>query len=190
MSMNVKRMHKDIKGYLNSKSMRDQGIFCVFDEDDIMHVRALIVGPEDTPYNYGYYFFDMHFPKEYPFKPPTVKYETRRSNIRFHPNLYASGKVCLSILGTWAGPSWTSAQTLSSVLVTIQSLLVKDPLVNEPYYEVRTKTSGKKHDIYEEIVTFENVNTAIFGMMEKPPSGFEGFLPIMQKCFVINADRH
>ena len=34
-----------------------------------------------------------------------------------------SGKVCLSILGTWSGPSWTHTMDITIVLLTIQSLL-------------------------------------------------------------------
>lgn len=185
----VKRMHRDIRDYLRSKSLNEQGIFCIFDEEDIFRVRAMIVGPDDTPYYGGYYFFDMQFPTEYPHKPPKVSYETRWQDIRFHPNLYANSKVCLSILGTWSGPGWTSAQTLSSVLLTIQSLLMKDPLTNEPGYEVRKPYTEKKHKLYESLITFENFRTAILRMLEAPPLGFEAFLPIMQKCFVVNARR-
>ena len=41
----VKRMHRDIRDYLRSKSLNEQGIFCIFDEEDIFRVRAMIVGP-------------------------------------------------------------------------------------------------------------------------------------------------
>ncbi|KAJ1381839.1 ubiquitin-conjugating enzyme/RWD-like protein, partial [Ochromonadaceae sp. CCMP2298] len=56
---------------------------------------------------------------------------------RFNPNLYNCGKVCLSLLGTWAGPSWDpSVSTLLQVLISLQSLiLVPDPYFNEPGYE-------------------------------------------------------
>lgn len=50
--------------------------------------------------------------------------------MRFNPNLYANGKVCLSILGTWDGPSWTPGMTLSSVLLSIQTLLSATPYHN------------------------------------------------------------
>ena len=52
----------------------------------------------------------------------------------FNPNLYANGKVCLSLLGTWDGPGWVKGEsTLLQVLVSIQSLiLVAEPLYNEP----------------------------------------------------------
>jgi ubiquitin-conjugating enzyme E2 Z len=186
-SVNIKRIHRDIREYTKS-SLREQGIFCVFDDTDITHVRAMIVGPEDTPYAYGYYLFDVHFPANYPFEPPKVAYMTRRGRTRFHPNLYANSKVCLSILNTWIGPGWTSAQTLSSVLLTIQSILTKDPLTNEPGFEVRKTPTEKRHANYETMVTYENYRTAILEMMEKPPPGFEAFIPIMQQCFIVNAD--
>ena len=47
-------------------------------------------------------------------------------------------QVCLSLLGTWAGPSWDPAMsTLMQVLISIQSMiLVTDPYYNEPGWEV------------------------------------------------------
>lgn len=53
--------------------------------------------------------------------------------ITVNPNLYEEGKVCLSILGTWAGDkseSWSpSRSSLLQALVSIQGLV----LVKEPY---------------------------------------------------------
>ena len=57
--------------------------------------------------------------------------------MRFNPNLYESGKVCLSLLGTWEGPGWDEKNsTLLQVLVSIQSLIFVDkPYFNEPGWE-------------------------------------------------------
>lgn len=76
---------------------------------------------------------------EYPTTAPDVKARTTNGGrCRFNPNIYACGKVCLSILGTWqAQPSeeWSSAQGLESILLSIQSLMSPNPFENEPGYE-------------------------------------------------------
>jgi Ubiquitin-conjugating enzyme len=36
---------------------------------------------------------------------------TGAGSVRFNPNLYNCGKVCLSLLGTWSGPSWSPANS-------------------------------------------------------------------------------
>ncbi|KAK6336314.1 hypothetical protein TWF696_001876 [Orbilia brochopaga] len=106
---------------------------------DIRNIKALIVGPPDTPYEFGFFEFTMKFPKEYPGKAPNVNaITTNGGRCRFNPNIYAGGKVCLSILGTWRGErgeEWSSAQGLESILISIQSLMSANPYENEPGYE-------------------------------------------------------
>ncbi|KAI9720720.1 MAG: hypothetical protein M1828_005600 [Chrysothrix sp. TS-e1954] len=84
---------------------------------------------------------------DYPIKEPTVKsLTTNGGQTRFNPNIYAEGKVCLSILGTWrgeAGEGWSSAQSLESVLLSIQSLMSSNPYENEPGFESQ-KTALEK----------------------------------------------
>ena len=57
----------------------------------------------------------VKFTTDYPHSPPQVTYWTNGDNIRFNPNLYKCGKVCVSLLNTWRGDQWTSCQTISSV---------------------------------------------------------------------------
>ncbi|KAF1992146.1 UBC-like protein [Aulographum hederae CBS 113979] len=106
---------------------------------DVRHVRALIIGPSDTPYEFGFFEFAVRFGKEYPTKAPTVNaVTTNGGRTRFNPNIYAQGKVCLSILGTWRGErgeEWSSAQGLESILISIQSLMSGNPYENEPGFE-------------------------------------------------------
>lgn len=67
-------------------------------------LKALIFGAEDTPYAHGAFEFDIFFENNYPSQPPKVNLTTTgQGNVRFNPNLYACGKVCLSLLGTWRG---------------------------------------------------------------------------------------
>lgn len=96
------------------------------DPDRIDKMRALITGPVDTPYSYGCFVFDLLFPSDYPNVPPLMNLETTgQGRARFNPNLYADGKVCLSLLGTWHGSAahekWDPTKSsLFQVLVSIQ----------------------------------------------------------------------
>ena len=63
-----------------------------------------MTGPTGTPYAGGLFFFDVLYPQDYPTDAPLMLLETTGGGrVRFSPNLYADGKVCLSLLGTWHG---------------------------------------------------------------------------------------
>lgn len=51
-------------------------------------------GPEDTPYEGGFYLADLKFPHDYPNSPPEMVFITEM----WHPNLFPDGRVCISIL--------------------------------------------------------------------------------------------
>lgn len=64
----------------------------------------MIAGPDGTPYAGGLFEFDCFIPLEYPHTPPLMHLRTTGGgSVRFNPNLYNCGKVCLSLLGTWPG---------------------------------------------------------------------------------------
>jgi len=182
--LSQKRIAKDIKNYYQS-DINSVGIYCHIDESNIQNIKAMIIGPPDTPYENGFYFFSIDFPKDYPFSPPKVKFLTYEAGIRFNPNLYTNGKVCLSILGTWSGPGWTTCLNLNTVLLSIQSLLNENPLVNEPGFE---KETGTKAINYSNVVSYANIKTAVIKNIEVPPLGFECFKDIMIKHFIKNID--
>ena len=65
------------------------------DETRVDVIKAMIIGPEGTPYENGCFMFDIFLPYEYNHHCPTVKYMTTNGgNFRYNPNLYADG-VCL-----------------------------------------------------------------------------------------------
>lgn len=138
----AKRVPKEIAAAQN-ETMQAAGIYYWSHEGDMKKGRALIIGPEDTPYAFCPLLFDILLPDDYPFSPPKVTFMTNDGATRFHPNLYSVGKVCLSILGTWSGPSWASTMSISTVLSSIQSLLDSNPITNEPGWEKYTLADAK-----------------------------------------------
>jgi hypothetical protein len=72
---------------------------------------------------------------------------TGYGRVRFNPNLYMCGKVCLSLLGTWSGPSWDpETSTVLQVLVSLQAMVFcPDPYFNEPGFD-SSRGSAKGDD--------------------------------------------
>ncbi|XP_076233643.1 BIR repeat containing ubiquitin-conjugating enzyme [Calliopsis andreniformis] len=124
-------------------------VFVRCDADRLDVMKVLITGPAETPYANGCFEFDVYFPPDYPNSPMLINLETTgHHTVRFNPNLYNDGKVCLSVLNTWHGrpeEKWNAhTSSFLQVLVSIQSLiLVSEPYFNEPGYErSRGTTSG------------------------------------------------
>lgn len=142
------------------------GIFVVPEESNLRVMHALITGPEGTPYDGGSFIFKLVFPCDYPASPPKVKFLTTGGGVvRFNPNLYANGKVCLSILGTWSGPGWLPVQTLASVLLSIQSLLSAEPMRNEPGYEGAGAEEVRR---YNDCIVHETLRVAVLEAVADP----------------------
>ena len=143
------------------------GILVELDEDCNNLCHALIIGPTDTPYELGMFRFLLEFPNDYPYVPPEVTLlTTDGGRVRFNPNLYACGRVCLSILGTWDGPAWSSVQTIGSLLMSIRSLLQEYPFLNEPGYEDIPTSSQQVLD-YNRYLRHETLKVAVIGFIEE-----------------------
>lgn len=180
MKNTVKRITNiDIKNYYKLE-LEKSGIYIKFDEANLMKARALIIGPSETIYENAYLLFNIEFPKNYPFSPPTVHYMAQ-NNIRIHPNIYTTGKVCLSILGTWNGPSWSSIMDINTVLLTIQSLLDNNPLIHEP--GCNNSKFKKKQIIYKNIVNYNTFNSLIIDVVNRDLGDFEIFRETIDKSF-------
>ncbi|KND92915.1 Ubiquitin-conjugating enzyme E2 2 [Tolypocladium ophioglossoides CBS 100239] len=91
--------------------------------DNVMTWNAVIIGPADTPFEDGTFRLVMQFEEQYPNKPPQVKFISQM----FHPNVYATGELCLDILQN----RWSPTYDVAAVLTSIQSLL-NDPNTGSP----------------------------------------------------------
>ncbi len=168
----LKRIKGDLKRLYKEPL---HGICVSFDQSDITRIHALVTGPEGTPYESGLFHFFLRIPADYPNSPPRVKLlTTDGGRVRFNPNLYANGKVCLSTLGTWSGPGWSPAQWIGSVL---QTLLGTDPYHNEPGYEKDSTslaaTTGPRDAVekYNRVIRHETLRVAVVGTVEVAAKG-------------------
>jgi len=151
----------------------DSSIFLRVDETRVDIIKALIIGPEGTPYQNGCFLFDIFLGHSYNQLPPSVKYMTTNGGkFRFNPNLYADGKVCLSLLGTWAGPGWVAGKsTLLQVLISIQSMILcEEPYLNEPGWA--TSSGTPQSNAYSANIRRMVVKTAMLGNLKNPPEPF------------------
>jgi ubiquitin-conjugating enzyme E2 Z len=184
----ITRLLRDVKQILKNP-LTEQGIYYIHDDSDILKGYALIIGPLDTPYFGGNYFFEISYPTDYPHSPPKVKYCTNGEKVRFNPNLYTCGKVCVSLLNTWRGEQWTSCQTISTILLTLCTLLCKDPLLNEP----GVTSNHPDMACYNQIIEFSNLRTAVCDILCRREGiympFFENFYPFVKENFVKNVDK-
>jgi ubiquitin-protein ligase len=180
--MNMRRVLQEIQGLSKSLPInKESSIFLKYDEENVGIFRFLITGPKDTPYQDGCFLFEMILNNDYPNTPPSVRFlTTGYGKVRFNPNLYACGKVCLSLLGTWSGhegEKWNpKTSTLLQVLVSIQSLIFTDkPYFNEPGYEnhMNSEAGKKANDDYNKAIKSHTQTWAIKNMMKNPPEDFK-----------------
>jgi len=175
---------------VEEQNLNSLGIYISFNEENIREATAMIIGPKGSLYEDGFLFFHISFPRNYPYSPPDVSY-IPRNRIRIHPNIYVgnhpsgNGKVCLSILGTWSGPKWTSVMDISSVLLTIQSLLDNNPLHHEPGQE---NNIGNINYNYNKTIEYNTVQSLIMKNVTDIPVGFEEFKEAMISHFRSNKD--
>jgi len=152
----TKRLIKDIKDIIKSP-LDEEGIYYKHDETNILTGYAYICGPPDSMYFGGNYFYKFEFPYDYPHRPPVVSFMNRDGKTRFHPNMYKSGKMCLSILNTWKGDQWTGCQTIRSILLTILSIMDDKPLLHEPGFTESHSDCPK----YSQIIKCRNFEFSI-----------------------------
>ena len=134
--MALKRINKELKEFiLDPPENCSAGPV----KDDLFHWQSTIMGPTDSPYDGGVYTLNIHFPADYPFKPPKIRFITRI----YHPNINKSGGICLDILKE----EWSPALTTSKVLLSICSLLV-DPNPDDPLEPEIAQLYKKNRDRY------------------------------------------
>lgn len=137
-------------------------------------IKVLIAGSRGTPYEHGLYEFDIYLPCDYPMTVPKCQLKTTGNGlIRFNPNLYNCGKVCLSLLGTWSGSSvekWDpKLSSLTQLLISLSSLVMNDRIIeNEPSYgnSLSTVRGVEENEGYANVVRIGNISHAMLDQIK------------------------
>ncbi|KAJ8653349.1 hypothetical protein O0I10_011000 [Lichtheimia ornata] len=152
--------------------------------DSIFEWEVAIIGSPKTIYEGGYFKATMSFPEDYPFNPPTFRFNREF----YHPNVYPDGRLCISILhppgddpvsGEKADERWNPTQSVESVLVSIISLLA-DPNCSSPANVDAGVAYRKNRDLFDSIV-----KTQVEASKKDIPPGFQ--MPKSEKDFMLAA---
>jgi len=184
----MKEIRKDLPK--NIELSASASMFVRYDDEKPQFMQACLTGVQGTPYESGCFIFDIYMPDTYPQTNCLVTHVTKNASMvsanngpgGFSPNLHRdTGKVCLSLLGTWNGPGWEAGksnvyQVLSSILWMI--LGAEHPYYMEPSYGGWEGTAPQSNHapevkVYDEAVYFGTSKWAILEQMKNPPVGFE-----------------
>lgn len=100
------------------------------DDDNLLEWEAVVTGPSGTPYENGVFEAVLKFPQDYPLSPPSMRFTTPI----YHPNIYADGRVCISILHPpgedatgyeRAEERWSPVQSIEKILLSVVSMLAE-----------------------------------------------------------------
>lgn len=178
----LNRINKEIRALTKSLPCEPSGaVFIHIDSSNLSRMKAIISGTEDTPYEHGLYLFDIKLDSNYPSTPPKMTIKTTGNGLlRFNPNLYDSGYVCLSIINTWGGDPeemWNpSYSTLMQVFLSIQALVMNNDVIQkEPGYEDYA-TNGAENRDYMTIVKYGNIMYAMIDMLKNPATEFKDII--------------
>jgi ubiquitin-conjugating enzyme E2 I len=114
---------------------------------DLLVWNCIVPGNKDTLWSNN-----SCFSEEYPEKPPTAHFPAGF----FHPNIYPSGKVCLSILAEEKG--WRPSLLVKQVLLGIQDLLDNhnnsDPAQETAYHMLNASRSQYNDRVKKEVAKY------------------------------------
>eukprot|EP01091_Cochliopodium_minus_P021003 TRINITY_DN940_c0_g1_i2.p1 TRINITY_DN940_c0_g1~~TRINITY_DN940_c0_g1_i2.p1 ORF type:complete len:1041 (+),score=370.45 TRINITY_DN940_c0_g1_i2:396-3125(+) len=117
--------------------------------------RVLVFGPENTPFAFTPFIFDVQVPSQYPKVPPNIFYNSLVSE-KLHPNIFVNGKVCSSLIGTHEeGKLWDGNKSnLLEVMVELNDILTdSEPYYSEPDFD---ELKGTQKGIYSSRIFSES----------------------------------
>eukprot|EP00871_Galdieria_phlegrea_P001448 jgi/Galph1/2303/GphlegSOOS_G1024.1 len=132
------RIHKELE---QISSNPPTGIGLWLKDNSFQELEAEIAGPEESPYEGGYFRLSIQLPHRYPLEPPQVRFITPV----YHPNIDSSGRICFDALNLPPKGAWRPSLNLATLLASIRLLLIEanpdDALMAEIAEEYRKNYS-------------------------------------------------
>jgi len=130
--------NKEFKSIAEGKN---QNISAQLKNDDLFKWQVTMNGEDGTPYKDGTFFLAFEFPKNFPFSPPKVKFETKI----YHMNVKSdTGEICLPELKDAWSPGLTMPKIIEKILTLLKTPETENPLESE--VAQLYKSDRKKHD--------------------------------------------
>lgn len=125
--MALRRIQKELVDYRRSTDVEMSRRFVIElpDDFDLIHWKALLFGPEGSPYEGGKFLLSIEFPGDYPFKPPKIVFDTKM----YHPQVGARGNISWDVLSDRWSPHYTIVKLLEGLKNILACPDVSDPLV-------------------------------------------------------------
>jgi ubiquitin-conjugating enzyme E2 D len=124
--MALKRINRELK---DAEDSPVEGVELISLDEDRFNLKAWIVGEEGSVYEGGLFGLTVKLPKDYPFKPPDIKFSTKV----YHPNINARGDIscCGIYCNSCSQSTWSPALTIQRTLFSIRGIL-SDPCPDDP----------------------------------------------------------
>ena len=157
---------------------RNHNIYTVFEKSPnriVTCIKVLIIGPKDTPYQDGFFFFTIKPTCKYPIEPPIIKFRSTDNKVRFHPKIDNNGAVSLEIIDNW-NPRFT----FKKILFELKKLFVSNIIRLVPEYKNYPLEDTQK---YDEFIKYNTIKYAVIKPLSKIPTGFEDFRKVISIYF-------
>lgn len=172
-----------------------RGIYVHVHEDDMRRIDVLIVPKHradsenaelQSPYTGGPFLFEITVGDDYPMEPPGVAFQPQQHHVRLHPNMYESGKVCLSIINTWGAKDWAPSMSLLALINTLDERFGERCLCFEPSRENSTLAEMMTFNAAVEMGKLQWVVLPV--MATAPPKAYAPFAEALESEFRAHYD--
>ena len=127
----IKRLMRDLR-YLNDNPI--ENLYIHYEESNLNKIYVMIIGKKDTNYAFGYYFFELTIPQNYPMEAPNMICLNKNGDTKIHKFIFPNGSICFSLLSSYSttfkhtdtATGWTPIMSIYTLLLSFQEFFFND----------------------------------------------------------------